>query len=134
MKYLIKIQSFSDIITNSSSEVFLVKKNEDVTFDELKKFLMDLHEGHLFKGDWDKWDRMPYSERINFDVCSGMGGIFELQTYEDALNEPSEWGWSNTEYFNDVEDKDKYLLVDTDQCHYATNKWIEANLNAIRVD
>ena len=61
MKYLIKIQSFSDIITNSSSEVFLVKKNEDITFDELKKFLIDLHEGHLFKGDWDKWDRMPYS-------------------------------------------------------------------------
>ena len=134
MKYLIKIQSFSDIITNSSSELFLVKKNEDVTFDELKKFLIDLHEGHLFKGDWDKWDRMPYSERMNFDIGSGMGGIFELQTYEDALNSPSEWGWSNTEYFDEVEDKDKYLLVDTDNSHYATNNWIETNLNAIRID
>ena len=41
MKYLIKIQSFSDIITNSSSEVFLVKKTDDMTFDELKKFLMN---------------------------------------------------------------------------------------------
>lgn len=134
MKYLIKIQSFSDIITNSSSEVFLVKKNEDITFDELKKLLIDLHESHLFKGDWDKWDKMPYNERMNFDSCSGMGGIFELQTYEDALNSPSEWGWSNTEYFDEVEDKDKYLLVDTDNSHYATNNWIETNLNAIRID
>lgn len=134
MKYLIKIQSFSDIITNSSSEVFLVKKNEDITFDELKKLLIDLHESHLFKGDWDKWDKMPYNERMNFDSCSGMGGIFELQTYEDALNRPSEWGWSNTEYFDEVEDKDKYLLVDTDNSHYATNNWIETNLNAIRID
>lgn len=134
MKYLIKIQSFSDIITNSSSEVFLVKKSEDTSFDELKNFLMDFHEEHLYKGDWDKWDKMSYNERVQFDSCSGMGGIFELQTYEDALNSPSEWGWSNTSYFDEVEDKDKYLLVDTDHSHYATNNWIETNLNAIRVD
>lgn len=134
MKYLIKIQSFSDIITNSSSEVFLVKKSEDTTFDELKNFLKNFHEEHLYKGDWDTWDKMSYSERMKFDIGSGMGGIFELQTYEDALNSPSEWGWSNTEYFDDVEDKDKYLLVDTDNSHYATNNWIETNLNAIRID
>ena len=134
MKYLIRIQSFSDIITNSSSEVFLVKKSEDITFDELKNFLKNFHVEHLYKGDWDTWDKMPYSERMKFDSCSGMGGIFELQTYEDALNSPSEWGWSNTEYFDDVEDKEKYLLVDTDNSHYATNNWIETNLNAIRID
>lgn len=134
MKYLIKIQSFSDIITNSSSEVFLIKKTDDTTFVELKKFLTNFHEEHLYKGDWDTWDKMPRSERMKFDSCSGMGGIFELQTYEDALNGPCEWGWSNVEYFDGVEDKEKYLLVDTDNSHYATNNWIETNLNAIKID
>ena len=129
---LIPIQTFSDIITNSSSEVFLIKKVDNISFSELKAFLEEFHEAHMFNGD--DWDKLSYVERLDYDAGSGMGGIFELQTYEDAVNTPSEWGWSNATYFEEVEDKDKYLLVDSDQSHYATNNWILKNLEAIQIE
>ncbi len=49
----IKIQSFSDIITNSSSEVFRVRTKN--TKDEIKALISTIHKGFLYKGDWNDY-------------------------------------------------------------------------------
>jgi len=53
VKLLIKIQSASDIITNSSSEVFLCKNTTDMTAEQLRDFIYRYNEEHQYTGDWE---------------------------------------------------------------------------------
>ena len=50
VKLLIPIQSNSDLITNSSSTVFLAKKDSKLTWDQLEQLIYDYTENHLFTG------------------------------------------------------------------------------------
>lgn len=127
MKFLIKIQSASDVITNSSSEMFLCKNTTSMTSDALRNFIFEYHNQHKFDYNNDFDRNMPEEERQKYDFSSGMGGFLEIITYDEADN------W--TKYcFENLKDPENYILVDTDWNHYATIKWICENLGAERID
>lgn len=128
-KLIIKLQSVSDIITNSSSEVFLCTNNTEMTIDQLKEFIYEYNRSNKFEGDWNTWLKMSQEERDKYDTSGGMGGFLDVCTYEDL--EEGYWLKHHIETFDNPE---KYLIVDTDWCHKATIKWITENLNAINVD
>jgi hypothetical protein len=129
MKLLIKIQSASDIITNSSSEVFLCQNNTTMSLQELKYFLYEYNKSNQFKGSWETWQKMSQEERNKYDTSGGMGGFLEVCTYEDL-----EEGYWLKHHIENLDNPEKYLIVDTDWCHRATINWIIENLNAINVD
>lgn len=129
-KFLIQIQSASDIITNSSSEVFLCQNNTTMSLQELKDFLYEYNRSNQFTGDWETWQKMSQEERDKYDTSGGMGGFLEIYTYDELRDNC----WLK-EYIEKHCDKpNQYLVVDTDWCHNATIAWIIENLNAINAD
>lgn len=74
-----KIKEITDVVTNSSSETFIIK-NPGLTKEELVKILQDYHKTHSTE-NWDGSD--------NFDnrFGSGMGGIFKVNTFQDEYLE-----------------------------------------------
>jgi hypothetical protein len=130
MKLIIAIQSASDIITNSSSEVFLCQNNTTMSMQELKDFLYEYNRSNQFTGDWKTWQNMPQEERNKYDTGGGMGGFLEIYTYDEF--EDSYW---LKKYIKErYDDPNQCLIVDTDWCHNATIAWITENLNAINAD
>lgn len=73
-----KIKEITDVVTNSSSETFIIK-NPGISKEGLIKTLQDYHETHLTE-NWDRSD--------NFDniFSSGMGG-FRVSTFQDKYLE-----------------------------------------------
>jgi hypothetical protein len=63
----IPIQSISDLITNSSSELFSVKL-EDKSFQEVKDIVEEI---------------CTQNQEYGKDLSSGMGGLLEFKTWED---------------------------------------------------
>lgn len=79
MKGYIKVGSVSDVITNSSSEVFVLEVT-DITKD-IKKDIIKYHKEHTW---WhDDFDKLPY------EIKEMLGGDDVLRTVEDMLNEQS---------------------------------------------
>lgn len=74
-----KIKEITDVVTNSSSETFIIK-NSGISKEELVKILEDYHKTHIIE-NWDGSD--------NFDdrFGSGMGGIFKVNTFQDEYLE-----------------------------------------------
>lgn len=94
--FLIKIKSTSDVITNSSSEVFMIKN--DKPHKSLKKNILDFHRKVSWYGlsnfddfpDTLKWiisDEQIELLKENADGSSGMGGDCEVFDWENGLNE-----------------------------------------------
>lgn len=81
MKLYIAIQSASDLITNSSSEVFIVKSN---TPEETKNMLLEIGKGHEFHGGWEEWEKLPEEEKAKYDDGSGMGMELTVETWEET--------------------------------------------------
>ena len=89
MEITIRLQSFSDIITNSSSEIFCIKSDYTVGA------LYSLLKANLKKMSNSKWieldklrqkDFKAYEkERINWDSESGMGGIIEIKSFDEKF-------------------------------------------------
>lgn len=123
LKFLIKIQSFTDIITNSSSETFLIENKTGHTDAELIDFLNNLHEEKRFRGPWETYDKMTEEEKHQYDIGSGMGGEFEVYTYESAKNHSYAYL-----YFSGLKEPEKYLVIDTDWANYYIIDWIKDNL------
>lgn len=134
VKLLLKIQSQSDIITNSSSEVFLCKIEEGYTIDQFKQLIKEYHKEHQYHGDWDEFRALPMEERDNYDVGGGMGGEFEIYSYGgpyiDSYGDEREW---LEECFSNLENPQDYILIDTDWCHRATINWLLNDLKATYV-
>lgn len=130
MKLIIAIQSASDVITNSSSEVFLCQNNTTMSMQELKDFLYEYNRSNQFTGDWETWQKMSPEERDKYDTSGGMGGFLEIYSYDEF--EDSYW---LKKYIKEhYDDPNQCLIVDTDWCHNATIAWITENLNAINAD
>lgn len=68
-KFIIQIQSISDIITNSSSEVFVINTSENLVESVVEEILR-VGETHLESGE---------------DRCSGMGGELMVYTWENGF-------------------------------------------------
>lgn len=128
-KFLIQIQSASDIITNSSSEIFLCQNNTEMTIDQLIDFIFEYNRSHQFEGNWEDRQALTEKEQQQFDFCGGMGGFLEVWSYEDCKREHT-----MEYYFKGLDNPDNYILVDTDWCHNATINWICEHLNAKCVD
>ena len=111
---MIKIQSFSDIITNSSSEVFLVK-----TTTSKKDFAEELR-------------------KLEDDGCSGMGGSLLVADNQTTISE--EYGG---EFLLDNKDPDDYLsypdmpdgflIIDTDWAKEALIKYINEKYSTVNL-
>lgn len=129
-KLLIKIQSASDIITNSSSEVFLCQNNTEMTIDQLKDFIFEYNRSHRFDGSWKDRQKLTKEEEEQFDFSGGMGGFLEVWSYEDCIRDEPYFKYE----FNNLDNPHNYIIVDTDWCHNATINWILKNLNAKLID
>ena len=130
MKLIIAIQSASDIITNSSSEVFLCQNNTVMSMQELKDFLYEYNRSNQFTGDWETWQKMPQEERNKYDTSGGMGGFLEICSYDELDDDY----WLKKLIKERYDNPKQYLVVDTDWCHSATIAWITENLNAVYAD
>lgn len=129
MKLIIAIQSASDIITNSSSEVFLCQNNTNMSMQELKDFLYEYNRSNKFTGNWETWQKMSQEERSKYDTSGGTGGFLDICSY-DELDDY----WLKEYIKKHYDNPEQYLVIDTDWCHKATIAWITENLNAINTD
>lgn len=143
MKIIVNVQSFSDVITNSSSELFTVK-NVDNTY-ELKKLIEEIGEQNWYKGSWEDWDNMSPEEQRKYDSCSGDGGNITIKTWKEVyerykscipknkqdLYTPEMW---SVEFEDSLEDLKHQLWIDIDHSRYATIEWILKNLFVSNAD
>ena len=129
-KFLIQIQSVSDIITNSSSEMFLCQNNTTMSMQELKDFLYEYNRSNQFTGDWETWQKMSQEERNKYDTSGGMGGFLEICSYDELDDDY----WLKKLIKECYDNPKQYLVVDTDWCHNATIAWIIENLNAVNAE
>lgn len=130
MKLLISIQSASDIITNSSSEVFLCQNNTTMSLQELKDFLYEYNKSNQFTGSWETWQKMSQEERNKYDTGGGMGGFLKICSYDELDDDY----WLKKLINEHYDNPEQYLVVDTDWWNYATIAWITENLNAVYAD
>lgn len=137
MELCIILQSISDIITNSSSEIFTIKNVENVS--ELKKLIEEIGESNWFKGSWEEWDKLSWEEQSKYDTGSGMGGELKIQTWEELYNMYKEHVPENKRYLytpeiwslnfdEPLEELKNQIWIDIDHSRIATIKWIFENL------
>ena len=125
VKLLIKIQSFSDLITNSSSTVFLGKKDSNLTWDQLEQLIYDYTENHLFTGTYEEFSKLSPEEKEAYNWESGTGGFVCVEGYSDLSSD----SWRKY-YFNGIENPENYFIVDLDWNLYATINWLCETFNA----
>lgn len=142
MQLEIQIQSVSDVVTNSSSEVFSIYT--DLHKDELLKLLKTIHEKHNIL-TWEQYKKLPIKERKHYDVESGMGGILEVKTFEDSYQEYLQWVPENKKHLYtkeihalgselSVEELEKRVIIDIDNGFQGTINWIIENLYVVGAD
>lgn len=85
MQLSIKVQSISDVITNSSSEIFSIRT--DMPKKELQSLIEKVHSQFKYNGSWENWVEMSDEEKEKYDISSGMGGILEVKTFDDYYQE-----------------------------------------------
>lgn len=132
----LKFQSVSDIITNSSSELFQLKS--DLTFETVKEMIEA--EGRKNRAACpDKYWELPWKEQKKFDGCSGCGGKLEVLSWEDVFKRHAEWScvpskidqftpemWA-LEYEESLDELKSMVWIDIDWKRYATMKFILEN-------
>lgn len=95
MKILIPIQSVSDIITNSSSETFLLDADK-YQVEQVKEILQPIIKANEFPWDryrggahndaaWDAFEKDQYSDNPKYDGTSGNGGDWSVDSFTDDL-------------------------------------------------
>lgn len=136
MELYIAVQSVSDVITNSSSEIFMVKSN---TPEETKKMILSIGEQHEFPGSWTEYDNLSEEEKAKYDTGSGEGMVLTVETWEETyerhksyipekkrhLYTPEVWSIGYEESLEELKNR---LVVDIDWNRQATINWIMENL------
>lgn len=134
--FRLKIQSTSDVITNSSSEIFVVKTGT-FSISEIKELVQvvgemcakaydENHEAN-YKKDWEQL------EKEDLDGYSGMGGELEVRSGREEYEYRSRW--VNNYTFEDFleeegleeEDIEQYVWIDIDHSRRGTIKYILEN-------
>ena len=89
MRFLINLQSFSDVITNSSSELFVAHVSGNTKpKDEIQKLINKHASEHMWKGDWKELQNMKFEERVKWNAYSGDAGTCEVK---DGYDRYVEW-------------------------------------------
>lgn len=132
----LKFQSASDIITNSSSEIFQLKS--DLTFETVKEMIEA--EGRKNKAACpDKYWELPSEEQKKFDGWSGEGGRLEILNWKDVFKQDAEWRCAASkidqftpemwalEYEESLDELKSMVWVEIDWHRYATIRFILEN-------
>lgn len=129
-KFIIQIQSISDIITNSSSEVFVINTSENLVESVVEEILR-VGETHLESEE---------------DGCSGMGGELMVYTWENGFRKfkhtrekyrhdptftPERWA---EEIGVPLQTLKSTIVVDIDYSRQATINFIKAFFNVTGED
>lgn len=136
MRFYIAIQSISDLITNSSSEVFIAKTDSP---EDAKKLIKTIANQHEWRGDWKEYEKLSEEEKAKYDVSSGEGGMVDVETWRETyerhksyipekkqyLYTPEVWSIEYEESLNELK---KRLVIDIDWSRKATINWILENL------
>lgn len=101
---MLKVKSITDVITNSSSETFLVLRGNHVTRESLQAKLNEV---------WKTLDDC---------TCSGMGGVLDVFDFEE-WGEHDKWGISYPFLVNHPE----LFVVELDQAMRKTIEWLISN-------
>ena len=125
VKLLIPIQSYSDLITNSSSTVFLGKKDSSLTWSQLEQLIYDYTENHLFTGTCEEFNKLSCEEQETYNFESGTGGFVSVLNYSEIPSKSYE-----LYYFENLPDPENYFIVDLDWNLYATINWLCETFNA----
>ena len=119
VKLLIPLQSYSDLITNSSSTVFLGKKDSSLTWSQLEQLIYDYTENHLFTGTYEEFSKLSREEKETYNFESGTGGFVSVLNYSEIPPKSYE-----LYYFKDLSNPENYFIVDLDWNLYATINWL----------
>ena len=105
-----KIKSITDVVTNSSSEVFVIKTG--MTKKELQKILLEITKDCI--------------------GCSGMGGIMDIHTNQSPEEDGLDWEWLpedclglHIDYGYDLKKIRKYL--ESLGCEYLDSETLREN-------
>lgn len=139
MKLLAKFQSVSDIITNSSSEIFTII--DERPFEEIKRIIEEVGKSNLPP----IYDHVVVDNEDKYDKFSGEGGVLEVLNWKDRYNEWLEWIPDNKKsqatpevwsipYEYSLEDLKKQILIRIDWNRKHTINWILNNLWVIDAD
>ena len=133
---VLKFQSVSDVITNSSSELFQLKS--DLTFETVKEMIeAEGRKNHAACPD--KYWELPWEERIKFDGCSGCGGELSVLSWEDMFKRHAEWWCVASKrdqytpevwalgYEESLDELKSMVWIDIDEHRWATIKFILEN-------
>lgn len=137
MRLQIKIQSFSDVITNSSSETFVINTTEDIK--TISKIINKIAEKNRYEGSWEDYEKLSEEEKSKYDNSSGMGGEITVKGWEELyesnksyipenkrhLYTPEVWSLG---YKESLEELKKRVIIDIDWSREATINWILENL------
>lgn len=142
-RFKVNIQSVSDVITNSSSEIFSIRT--DMPKKELQSLIEKIHSQFEYNGSWEKWSKMSDEEKEKYDTSSGMGGILEIKTFDDYYQESLSYIPENKKHLytkevhavgskKSVEELEKEISVDIDHGFTHTIDWILKNLFVVDCD
>ena len=132
--FIVPIQSYSDIITNSSSELFIASPKEEdkhlasfvadtleKIFEEDKALVQKIYlENHK---DWNKV--FDIIDGLKLDSCSGTGGdcCVKIVGWDEVVHDIRK---CDRNKFNK---KGKFLWIWIDHNRHHSIKWIKENLN-----
>lgn len=140
--FKIKIQSFSDIITNSSSETFVIKSNDipaKILQKELERVNKSFKRWYDVYDDYQTFSNLPREEQDKYESCSGDGGTIKVNSWEEEYAEwiqfyipenkkslvtPEIWALHHEESLDELKNK---LTVTIDQGFKNTIKYFIEN-------
>lgn len=139
-----KIKTVSDVITNSSSELFTIKA-PGKTKEEILEILEEYHKSKV-KNRPENLRDLPWSEKIKYDLDgSGMGGELEVKDFKDKYEEHksglpvNKQSQFNEEMFSlysiyPLEEQKEIFKVDIDESFLATCQFIFDNFEVLEND
>ena len=89
--FRLHLQSTSDVITNSSSEMFVLRNAEcypkEILQKELKAFNKSLPRWHEVCETYQDYLNLPKEEKRKYEHCSGDGGTLRVTDWVDEMEE-----------------------------------------------
>lgn len=138
-----KVKSQTDLITNSSSEIFTIKA-PGKTKEEILKILQDYHKTKEPRPE--NYDELSWEERLKYDGCgSGMGGELSVEDFEDEYEDfksglpESKQHLCTPEIYSihsgyDLETLKETFSIDIDESFMATCQFVFDNFEVLDCD
>jgi hypothetical protein len=140
MQLIVKVQSASDIITNSSSEIFSVKTN--LSKEAITSILKEVHNQYRYTGTLEDWNKLSKEERIKYEYESGLAGILEIETFNDGYKNMLQNIPDNKKHLftkkiysiffkKSLKELEEELTIEIDENFTHTIDWILTNLYVV---